>query len=99
MKKSIALVLAIILLIGIIGIALADCSHNNWHTVNSALAGTGYAQHSCKCSNDNTHNHMHWRKVFYTKTTYLCFSCGAIKNVITSSVGVIDHCSLVDPIH
>ena len=100
MKKAIALVLAVILLAGIISTALA-CSHNNWHTANTAIVGTGYQIYNCRqgsCPNRYA-SHKHWKTTTKIRTTYVCFTCGDIKQITTTSVGKKDHCSLVDPVH
>ena len=82
MKKSIALVLAIILLVGIIGTALA-CSHNNWHTAgsyNKTETRTIAKKNGC-INLSNPHTHSQSRKV--TVTVYVCFTCGDTKHVNT----------------
>ena len=90
MKKSIALVLAVILLVGIIGTALA-CSHNNWHQVNTYTTSTKQTiakTHGCiKLSNPHTHG----RYNYVTKTTYVCFTCGDTKTIRSTSSGP-EHC-------
>ena len=92
MKKSIALVLAIILLVGIIGFALADCSHNNWHQVNTSTTSTKQTiakLHGCiKLSVP----HTHWLYCYTTVTTSVCFTCGATKQIRSISYGP-EHCN------
>jgi len=91
MKKSIALVLAVILLLGVLCTALADCTHNNWHYVNKSTTSTKQTiakQHGCiKLSNP----HTHWRYSYVTVTTYVCFTCGATKQIRSTSYGA-EHC-------
>lgn len=91
MKKSIALVLAVFLLVGIIGTALA-CSHNNWHQVNTSTTSTKQTiakQHGCiKLSVP----HTHWRYCYTTVTTSVCFTCGATKQIRSISYGP-EHCN------
>lgn len=91
MKKSIALVLAVILLVGVLCTALADCSHNNWHQVNTYTTSTKQTiakTHGCiKLSNP----HTHWRYRYVTVTTSVCFTCGATKQIRSTSYGP-EHC-------
>ena len=85
MKKTIALVLAVILLISIIGTALAAHTHN-WHLVSTTdkiQRTTLPRQNGCiKLSVP----HVHWIYHTITTKTYLCFTCGQIKQIKTTSV-------------
>ena len=84
MKKSIAMILAVILMVSIIGTVLAECSHS-WYTVSTSRktlsVSTVAKPHGCiQMSNPHTH-----KKYTYELTQiYVCSKgCGATKTVVT----------------
>ena len=92
MKKSIALFLVVILLIGIIGTALAACGHSNRHIVGSYTVTTKQTiakQHGCiKLSNP----HTHWRYKYEHYYRYLCYTCGDVSSSLYSTTYGSEHC-------
>ncbi len=93
MKKPIALVLAIILLAGIIGFALADCTHNNKHCVGSYTVTTIQyiaMQHGCI---NKSNPHTHWRYKYETYYRFLCYTCGDVSSSPVSVTYGPEHCN------
>ena len=93
MKKLIALVLAIILLAGIIGFALADCTHNNKHCVGSYTVTTIQyiaMQHGCLAK---PWAHTHWRYKYDLYRRYLCYTCGDVSVSYDSTTYGKVHCN------
>ena len=78
MKKSIALLLAVILLVSVIGTALAACNHT-WQYLTSRQQNvtktvTIAYQHGCiNLSNPHTHKRTYHKAII---TTYYCPKCG-----------------------
>ena len=93
MKKSITLVLAIILLAGIIGIALADCSHLNKHCVDSYTVTTKqYIAKPNGCP-AKPWAHTHWRYKYDLYRRYLCYTCGDVSVSYDSTTHGKIHCN------
>lgn len=91
MKKSIALLLTVILLISVICTALAVHNHQ-WHEVSAIGKGvirteTIAYQHGCiRLSNPHTHKRTYYRQI---TRTYVC-PCGQHKTVVSS--GYLETC-------
>ena len=87
MKKSISLILAVLLLVSIIGTALAECSHN-WYTVSTStkLVKTTYVQKANGCTRV-TFSHKHTQKLYETTQIFVCSKgCGKVKKVVSHSI-------------
>jgi len=91
MKKSIALVLAVILLAGILCTALAEHYHD-WRLVDTKIT-TGSNINIAKPNGciKLSNPHIHWKYPITTKRTYLCFSCQATKQIKTTTYSR-EHC-------
>ena len=93
MKKSIALFLAVILLVSIIGTALAACNHT-WRVLNTRRQNvtkteTIAYQHGCiNLSNPHTHKRTYHTAII---TTYYCPKCGQTKT-ITNYTNYTEEC-------
>ncbi len=82
MKKSIALVLALILVLSIAAVAFAACNHS-WYTVNTRKVYMGKRtiayQHGCiYCSNPHTHTEYSYR---VTETKVCSKGCGTTTTI------------------
>ena len=96
MKKSIAFILAVILLVAVVGTALAACSHNNWHTANTSIKTKTIYIYNVVCKNCKQ-PHTHWYKRTTTVTTYVCFTCGDHRDSTKVQEGP-EHCIFPGPI-
>lgn len=96
MKRTIGLILAVILLITMIGTALAACQHN-WFTVSTLRKAMKYEYYrTCNgdCYNGITKPHFH--KVItatVTETISLCTKCGEVKKIYSNPVPVKEICT------
>ena len=93
MKKLIALFLIVILLIGIIGTALASCEHEKWREIDRFSTSTKvnvYKTHGCSKS---ALPHTHWYIKTTTTRVRICCGCGMIRKKYEVSNGS-EHCSL-----
>ena len=86
MKKSIALVLVTILILSIAATVIADCTHNNWHQVNTSIKTNKQYKHCNGCVHLSV-PHDHWRIETIKVVTSVCFTCGAVKQIRTVSYG------------
>lgn len=88
MKKSIAMLLAVVLLVSIIGTALAACSHSWDQLISLKRRGviktvTIAYQHGCiNLSNPHTHKRTYYRE---TIRTYMCSRCGQTRSFVTAN--------------
>ena len=87
MKKSIALVLVLIMVLSISAAAVADCSHNNWHQVDTSIkTRKQYHHYNSGCDHLGV-PHDHWRIETVKVVTSVCFTCGDIKQIRSVSYG------------
>ena len=87
MKKSIALVLVTILILSIAATVIADCTHNNWHQVDTSIkTRKQYHHYNSGCDHLGV-PHDHWRTETIKVVTSVCFTCGAVKQIRTVSYG------------
>ena len=90
MKKSIVLVLAVILLAGILCTALAEHNHA-WRLVNTSSSSQRIniaKKNGCVLLSNP---HIHWKYRTITTKTYLCYTCGTTKQMKTTSMSR-EHC-------
>ena len=87
MKKSIALVLVTILILSIAATVIADCTHNNWHQVDTSIkTRKQYHHYNSGCDHLGV-PHDHWRIETVKVVTSVCFTCGDIKQLRSVSYG------------
>lgn len=87
MKKSIALVLVLIMVLSISAAVIADCTHNNWHQVNTSIkTRKQYHHYNSGCDHLGV-PHDHWRIETVKVVTSVCFTCGDIKQIRSVSYG------------
>ena len=80
MKKPLAFILAVVLLVSVIGTVIADCKHS-WFTVstNSNITNCNIVFETYNCPYCVIpHKHIRYQKVTTTRTT-LCTLCHEVK--------------------
>ena len=86
MKKSLALILAFVLLVSVIGTVLAECNHS-WFTVstnsNTTNCHSVFVTQNCPyCV--IPHNHIRYQKITTTRIS-LCTLCHEVKTTTTTT--------------